>query len=95
MILEILLNCCSDAYYKCDKFSKSLLKKNLKFVSSKRDNTIAFYLGLMQLLVEVNPVAKEESCKKVVFMVHGIGYVKIILALLTKVVEFYMQALII
>lgn len=46
VLLRILLNLYLDDGYKQDGFFESLLEKNLKFVLSREDGTVAFNLSL-------------------------------------------------
>lgn len=94
-MLRILLNFYLNIGYKKGWFSKILLKKGLKFVTSREDGTIIFNLSFVLLPVKINLVVEEQSHKKDALVAHVIGYVKIIFALLTKVVAFYIKASII
>lgn len=89
-MLRILLNFCLDIDYKQGGFSNILLKKSFKFISSKRNGIIAFYLSFVLLPVEVNPISKKQNYKKDTLVIHSIGHVEIILVLLIEVVIFYM-----
>lgn len=84
--MEILLN----IGYKQDRFSKTLLEKDLRFVLNRKDGIVTFNLSLVLLLAEVDSVAKKQSCKKETFRVCNIGHIKIIFALLAEVIIFYM-----
>lgn len=72
-----------------------MLKKNLKFVLNRGDDTITFNLCFILLIMEVDLIAEKQSNKKIAFRVRGISYIEIILELLTKIVTFYMQVFII
>lgn len=95
MILKILLNFSPDVYYKYDRFSKTLPKKSFKFVLIKKNDIFAFNLSFILLLVEINLISKKQSYKNDMFIAYNIGYIKIIFILLTKIVAFYIQVLII
>lgn len=75
--------------YKCNRFFKILLKKNFKFILYTKDNIIAFNLSFMLLLAKVDFILKKQSYKKDVLMVYGIGCIKIVLILLTKIIVLY------
>lgn len=81
-----MLDFCSNANHKGSRLSKVLLEKSLKFVLSKKDGIVIFNLGLILLLVKVDSILEKQGCKKNALRAHVIGYVKIVLALLTKVV---------
>lgn len=66
-----------------------MLKKGLEFKSNKKNNIDVFNLRLMVLLIEVNLMPEKQSYKKNVLGVRGTGHVKIVFALLTKVVVFH------
>lgn len=72
-----------------------LLKKNIEFVSSKRDDIVAFELGLVLLLAEIDFIIEKESCKKDILRAYCTGCVKIVLALLTEVIALYVEAIIV
>lgn len=69
---------------------KTLLEKGFEFISSKEDSTLVLNLGLLLLLVEFDPILKEQGCKKDTLVANSASRVKIILALLTKIVAVYM-----
>lgn len=64
MVLEIILNFCSDVSHKKGEFSEILSEKDFKFILSKKSNIIAFNLSLVLLLAKVDLVTEEKSCKK-------------------------------
>lgn len=72
-----------------------MLKKDLKFVLSRKNNIFAFYLSLILLLAKINFILIKQKYKKDALMICSIGYVKIIFILLVKIVAFYMQTFII
>lgn len=65
------------------------MEKGLKFILSRRNGTVAFNLNLVLLLIEVDPIAEEQSCKKDAFKNCSISCVKMIFALSAEVVSFY------
>lgn len=89
MVLEIILNFCSDVSHKKGEFSEILSEKDLKFILSKKSNIIAFNLSLVLLLAKVDLVTEEKSCKKNAFKTNSIGYIKKIFALPAEGVAFY------
>lgn len=89
LILRILFNFNPDVYQKYNWFSKTLLKKDIKFVLYKRNNTIIFNLSFVLLQVEINLIAEKQNCKKDVFRPYSIDYVEIILTLLAKIISLY------
>lgn len=91
LVLGIPLYLGLDSGYKQGKFSKTLLEKDLKFISSREDSTVAFDLGLMLLPAEINLVAEEHSCKEYMLSTSGISRVKVIFVLLIKVIALYMN----
>lgn len=58
-MLRILFNLSPDVAHKSDRCSKTLLKIDFEFVPNRRDNTIALNLGLILLLIEVDPIPKK------------------------------------
>lgn len=93
LVLKISLDFSLDASYKGDRLSKILSEKNLEFVSSKKNGTIKFNLGLMHLPAEIDSILKKQGYKGDALGVCGIGHIKIVLVPLTKVVEFHMGAI--
>lgn len=64
LVLKIPLDLSLDASHENNGFSKALLKKDLKFIPIRRDGTIAFNLDLMLLPAGVDPISKEQGCKR-------------------------------
>lgn len=95
IVLKILLNFGTNANYKQDKFSKTLLEKSLEFFLSKKNGIVTFNLNFILLPTEVNFVSKKQSHKKKALIICDIGRVKIVFALLTEVMALHMQASII
>lgn len=73
----------------------TLPKKDLKFVLSKGNGIIVLNLGFMLLPTELGLIVEKEGHKIDAFEIRSTGCVKIVLALLTKVVSFYIQATIV
>lgn len=93
--MGILFDFSSDAYYKYNRFFKTLLEKSLEFVLYKKDGIIVFNLSLVLLPAKIDLITEKQNCKKDTFRDCGTNYVKIILALLAKVVALYMWGFII
>lgn len=85
----------SDASYKQDKFFKTQLKKGLKLALSKKNGTVIFNLSFMLLPAEINPNLEKQSRKKDELIAYSSSHVKIVFILSTKIIIFYMQAIII
>lgn len=64
-------------------------KKNFKLVQSRKSNIVALNVSFMLLLVEIDLVAKEQSCKKDTFKAHSTSHVKIIFVLLAEIKTLY------
>lgn len=95
LILRIPLYLSPDAGYKYNRFLKTLLKKGLEFVLSKRDGTVAFNLSFVLLLVEVTLILEKQVYKKDALKTCDIGRVKIIFLISTKIVAFHIRATIV
>lgn len=59
LLLRILLNLSSDISYKQYEFSKTLPEKSLEFILSSENSTIAYYLSLILLHMEVNLILEK------------------------------------
>lgn len=77
LILKVFLNLALDVIYKCNRFFKILLKKNLKLILGKKNSFFLFFLYFMLLLLKVNFITKKKVVKKK-FITYGF---KIIFAL--------------
>lgn len=71
-----------------------MLKKIFKFVTSKENDIIAFNFSLVLLYIKVDPILEEKSYKKDTLVVCNTNYIKIIFALLTKIVISYIKVFI-
>lgn len=91
LMLRILLYLSPNADYKGGRFSKTLPKKGVEFVLSKEDSTIKFNLGFLLLPAEIDSISKKQGYKRVALGTCG---VKMVFALLTKVVTLYIGAII-
>lgn len=91
LILEVSLNFILDIVYKHSRFSKIVSKKSLKFVLGKRNGPITFDLGLILLPVKIDPLIKEQNCKKYAFGTFCTSGFEMIFILPIKVVAFYIQ----
>lgn len=70
-------------------------EKDLKFVENRRDDTVAFNLSFILLLMEVDPISKEQSCKRYILGVCSSCHIKIVFALLAKIIALHMGATIV
>lgn len=70
-------------------------KKSFEFIPSNRNSTVIFNLGLMLLPVNVDPIAEKQNRKGNALGAYGIGHIKIIFALSTKVIALHVKATII
>lgn len=86
LLLKISLYLGLDISHKNSRFSKILLKKSFEFVSSRRNGIVAFNLGFIVLPVEVDPILEKYSYKRDTLGARGTNHMKIVLALLIKVV---------
>lgn len=64
LILGIPLNFYLDVSYKQDGFPKTLPKKSLKFVLSRRNGTVMFNLNLKLLPAKIDFIPKKQNRKK-------------------------------
>ena len=85
-MLKIPLDFGLDASYKRGGFFETLPQKSLQFVPSRGDGIVVFNLSFLLLPAEVNPVLKEQNCKKDAFVVYGSGRVEMIFTLLIEVI---------
>lgn len=95
LVLRISLDFYLDASYKQDRFSKTLPKKSFKFVLNRKIGIIAFHLNFMLLLAKIDLLTEKQSCKRDALVFCGIGRIKIIFALLIKVIALYIQVFIV
>lgn len=58
----------------------------------KRNGFVLFNLQFILLLIKVDSILKEWSCKKNTFITYYISCFKIIFILLIKVITFYIRA---
>lgn len=92
LVLGIPLDLSPDGSHKGGRFSKTLPEKSFKFILSKRYGIITFNLRFVLLPLKVNYIPKEQSRKKYTLRAFGTSRIKIIFAILTKIVAFYMRA---
>lgn len=95
LVLRISLDSSLNAGYKDIGFSKALFKNGFELISSRRDGTVIFNLGLVLLPIEINPILKKQHCTKDALGARGNGFVKMVHALLTKIITLYMGAIIV
>lgn len=81
--------------YKDSRFSKTLLKKSLKFILYEGVSFVLFNLNLILLPMEVDFFLKKQGCKKLAFIAFNISRLKMILVLATEIKTFYMQVFIV
>lgn len=84
--MKIPLNFSPDTSQKCDEFSKTLPKKSFKFSLYKRNSIVVFNISFVLLLAKINLILKEQGRGKDILGACGTGYVKIVLALSTKII---------
>ena len=58
-------------------------------ILSKEGGTVVFNLDFLLLLAKVDPILEKKSYERDALVAYNNGYIKIVLALLTKVVAFY------
>lgn len=95
LILRVPFNLALDIIYKHNIFSKTLLKKGLEFDSNRKNGLIIFLLYFILLLSKINPISKEQNCKKNAFRVYDLNNFEIVFRLLAEIIIFYMQMFII
>lgn len=93
LVLGIPLNPGPDTGYKRGRFPKTLLEKGLKFVLNREGSTVAFNMGFVLLLAEIDLIMEKCSYKRYTLRACDTSCVKIILGLSTKVVVLYMKRL--
>lgn len=91
LVLRVSFNFTPNIIHKCNRFSKVYLEKGLKFVLSEGCGLTTLDPDVMLLSTKVDPISKEQSCKKEAFVAFRFSNFEIVLALLTKVVIFDMQ----
>lgn len=94
-MLRIPLDFSPDACYKGGRFSKTLLKEDFEFVSSKKDSTDTFNLSFVLLPAKIDPIPEKQSCEGDALRIRNINHIKIVLILSIKVVALYIRAIII
>lgn len=87
--LEIPLNLCLDVGHKWGRFFEILLEKDFEFVLRRGDGIVVSYLSFVLLLAKINLFSEEQGHKKDVFRACGTGHIKIVFALLAKIVVLY------
>ena len=95
LILGIPLNLESDVGHKQEGFSEALSEKGFELIPSEKGGLVALNLGLVLLLADVDLIPKKRGYKGDALVAFGTDCIKMILALLTKVVALHVQALII
>lgn len=77
LVLRVFFNFILDAIYKSNRFIKILLKKDFKFILSRVDNIVLFYLSFILLPAKIDFLLEEQGHKKNMLIVCDISYVKI------------------
>lgn len=95
LVLRVFFNLILDDFYKRGRFVKTLIEKSSEYILFKVNNLILLNLSLILLLAEINPIIKKQSWKKNVLMAFITSCIKMVLALLTKIVALYIQVFII
>lgn len=67
----------------------------MEFVLNRGSGAIAFYLDFVLLPAKINIFIGKKNRKENRLIAHGTSYVKIIFALSTKIVAFYVQIFIV
>lgn len=94
LMLRVLFNFNLDASYKCNRFFKTFLMKDLKFILNKSNNIIVMFNSSLKLLeANFDSIIEEQNCKKDLFMTCDTSHMKIILGLLTKIMMLYIKVL--
>ena len=89
LVLGVFFDFTADVVNKRGRFSKTLSKGGLEFVSSERSNPVPLNLNLVLLPAEVDPILEERGRKGDALVARGTGRVKIIFTLLAKIVTLY------
>lgn len=95
MLFEIPLNLGLDISYKQGEFSITLPDKGLKFVPSKKNDTVVFNLDFMLIPAEIDFILEKRDYKGDTLKVNDTGAIKIIFALSIEIVTYYMGAIIV
>lgn len=91
LVLKIPIHLSLDIGCKKSKFSKTLLEKSFEFILNKRGNIITLNLGFLLLQIKVNPISEKQIYKKDVLIAYDNSYIKMIFAILIKLVVFYIK----
>lgn len=89
LILKILLDFCLNIDYKLDRFFQILLKKDIKFILIKKNNTVAFCGNFIFFSLKLDFFSEKQDYKKYALVIYNISYIKRIFAFLTKVIVFF------
>lgn len=90
-MFTITFDLIADVTYKEDKFSKVLLKKNCKFVVSKKNGFVSFNWDYLLLLAKIDFIIEKQNCKKNALIIYSTENIKMILLPLIEVVSIYLQ----
>ena len=89
LILGVFFNLIPDAIYKCGRFSKTFLEKSFKFILYKGVGFVSLSSSLILLPLKINPLTKEEACKKYAFIAFSFSRFEIVPIFPAKVVVFH------
>lgn len=87
--MEIPFDSTPDIVYNKSRLAKTFPQRNLKFIPRQKNGPFAFNLGLMFLPKEINPILKEQGCKRYALMIFDFNNLEIVFILLRKVLSFY------
>lgn len=89
LVLKILLDFDLDIGQKQGRFFQTCLKKNLEFVTYKKNNYITFNLYFVLLPAKLDLISEKQILKKKALRTCSFKHIKRVLILLIKVVVFY------
>lgn len=84
-----------DANYKQVRFFKTLLKKDFKFVWSRKNNTIIYNISLVLLLTKIDLILKKPGYRKQILVACDFSFFEIVIIPVIKVVIFYIKTFIV
>lgn len=95
LVLIVFFNLILNTIYKYNRFFEFLPKKTLKFSLYNRKNLVSFNSYLVLLPIKIYFIIDKQNYKKYIFMAYNINCLEIVIALLIKIVIFYIQIFII
>ena len=81
--------------HKSSRFSQVFLEESLEFLPAWRHGSIPLNPVFVLLPAKKNPILEKKSCKRYALMALGPSCLKMVFALLTEVIAFYVQILIV